>query len=590
MKKNHLGIAIGIFMALLSLFPQFYFQIKRGEEYKGATFYYDYDESAYASYLQSLIDGSPRKNNIYENSNQSQIGESFLTIQFVAAYVVAIPARILGLSSDTAFLVVSVVFSFLASLAVFWLLLLLTENPYLSTVGTLFVLLFGTNVSGASIINELLGFGSTFFYLTFLRRYTPAVSFPFIFFLIGFVWLGLKSVKPLERYFYAILVSLCFAILTFSYFFHWTGMFAWMVCLAGLHFIFQKENRRSGFWIVIFSNIALILLFYFSMLSNRNPTTDTSQILEQTRKAIFSQPSLLLGLFNCVLILLAIKTKRLELQNQLTIFLFSLSVLPILVFNQQIVTGHSLQPIHYGMYLVNYLDLLCLVLILGQFFKENVEKFNYKIWIVVGVILCSWGVLENYFSTKYRFLYNVKRDESFLVNQRLAELGKSDIVQAKSQFVLGVDVVQRDNQRTIAPQGVLWAEHLYLSVDTSTEENQRRFFLYYYFQNQSPKQLRQYLQNCPNEACRALIGWKINPKLSINSSKIEQSEIDFWVDKYSEYINNFSSSEAYKPPVSYLIVRNGLNYDFANFEKWYQKDDGEKLGEFILYQVKPVNK
>ena len=184
MKKNHLGIAIGIFMALLSLFPQFYFQIKRGDAFNGATFYYDYDESAYASYLQSLIDGSPRKNNIYENSNQSQTGESFLTIQFVAAYVVAIPARILGLSSDTAFLVVSVVFSFLASLAVFWLLLLVTENPYLSTVGTLFVLLFGTNVSGASIINELLGFGSTFFYLTFLRRYTPAVSFPFIFFLI----------------------------------------------------------------------------------------------------------------------------------------------------------------------------------------------------------------------------------------------------------------------------------------------------------------------------------------------------------------------------------------------------------------------
>ncbi|NJM52150.1 MAG: hypothetical protein HC846_01410, partial [Blastocatellia bacterium] len=91
--KFRLGILVGLFMAFLSLYPQFYFQLKRGDLYNGATFYYDFDECNYAAYIQALIDGRPRKNSIYEGGDEPQEKETFYSIQFVAAYVVAIPAR-----------------------------------------------------------------------------------------------------------------------------------------------------------------------------------------------------------------------------------------------------------------------------------------------------------------------------------------------------------------------------------------------------------------------------------------------------------------------------------------------------------------
>ncbi len=80
------GILIGVFLALLSLYPQIYLKFQRGENYNGATFYYDYDEVAYASYLQALIDDRPRKNDVYTGSGAPQRNETFMTIQFVGAY------------------------------------------------------------------------------------------------------------------------------------------------------------------------------------------------------------------------------------------------------------------------------------------------------------------------------------------------------------------------------------------------------------------------------------------------------------------------------------------------------------------------
>ena len=586
--KIRLGIIVGIFMAFLSLYPQFYFQIKRGESYNGATFHYDFDESAYASYLQALIDGRPRKNSIYQGSAEPQTYETLFSIQFISSYLTAIPARVLGIDADKTFLIISVLFAFLASLAVFSLLLKITENEKLAAVGTLFILLFGANAAGASILKETLGFGASAFYLTFLRRFTPAVAFPFIFVLINCVWLGLKTTEPKRKYLYALIASLCFAGLVFGYFFFWTAILVWIGCLFGLHFLIQKENRNWSFWLVFFAGILFSLIPYFWLLSERNPSTDASQVMEYTRKIVLLRPTLIVGLFVLLITAISVKLKWLEIKNQTTILIISLAILPLLVFNQQIITGRSLQPMHYNMYILNYLVLLALVLLIGQLFKEKLQKLNSTIWIISALIFCVWGIIETNYTVKYRFGYNQQRDEAFLVNKRLAEIGKTNFEQAKTQITFNFDSIQSDNQPTIAPQGVLWADHLYLGGNLSDEEHQRRYFLFLYFQSRTPDQLRQQLQFCPNEACRALIGWRTNPTLSYNSSKIESAEIDLVIEKYSNFIQNISVVEALNPQISYLIVPNNLIFDSANFDRWYQKEKSEQFGRFTLYYVKPI--
>jgi hypothetical protein len=580
--KLRLGILVGIFMAFLSLYPQLYFQIKRGENYNGATFYYDFDESAYASYLQALIDGRPRKNSIYQGLEEPTKNETLFSIQFASAYLAAIPARILGLNSESAFLAISILVSFFASLAIFAFLFQITKNEEFSAVGTLFILLFGATAAGASILKETFGFGASAFYLTFLRRFTPAVAFPFVFLLISFVWKGLKAETNQTKILFAFLATLCFALLVFGYFFLWTTVLAWFFGLFCLSFLFQKENRNWQFWAVIFAGITLSLIPYILLLSDRNPTTDASQVLEHTRKIVFFRPTLIVGILILFLTFLAVKLKRIKLKSQTTILVISLAILPVLVFNQQIITGYSLQPMHYNMYILNYLDLLALVLLIGEVFKENLTKLKPILWLIPAFLFCLWGIVEINYATKYRYAYNVGRDEAILVNKKLAEIGE------KSQITLSLDSVQGDNQSAIAPQGVLWAEHLYIGGNISVEEHQRRYFLFLYFQNRDEKWLRQQLKFCPSQPCRALIGWRINPTLSYNSSKIEETEINSLVTRYAEFLQNVNSLNVFNPTLSFVVVPDDFPSDLMNLDRWYERDSGEKLGKFTLYRVRPL--
>lgn len=580
--KLRFGILVGIFMAFLSLYPQIYFQIKRGEAYNGATFYYDFDESAYASYLQALIDGRPRKNSIYQGAEEPTKNENLFSIQFASAYLVAIPARIFGMNSETAFLAISVLVSFFASLAIFIFLFQVTKNNTFAAFGTLFILVFGANAAGASILKETFGFGASAFYLTFLRRFTPAVVFPFIFLLLSSVWLGLKSTKLQTKILFAFLASICFTFLVFGYFFFWTAILAWLVGLFCLNFLLQKENRDWQFWLMILVGIILSLIPYFWLLSDRNPTTDASQVLEHTRKIVFLRPTLIVGLLVLFITGLAIRFKWIELKNQTTIFIISLAILPILVFNQQVITGVSLQPMHYNMYILNYLSLLGLVLLIGEVFKERLPKVKPVFWLIPAIIFCIWGIIEINYATKYRFGYNVGRDEAILVNKRLAEIGE------KSQVTLNFDSIQGDNQPTLAPQGVLWAEHLYVGGNISAEEHQRRYFLFIYFQNIDEKWLRQQLNICPSQACRALIGWRVNSTLSYTSSKIDGTEINSLVTKYAEFLQNINSTQALNPTLSFVVVPNNLEIDLMNLKRWYEIENSEQLGNFTLHKVRPL--
>ena len=113
------GIAAGIILAVLAVYPQYNLQRLRGDDFAGAFASCDLDEMAYAAYLQSLIDGRPRRNDPYtgrdDAANRPQ-PESLFSIQFFPAYLVAVPARIFGLSATQALPIVSVVSAFLTAL------------------------------------------------------------------------------------------------------------------------------------------------------------------------------------------------------------------------------------------------------------------------------------------------------------------------------------------------------------------------------------------------------------------------------------------------------------------------------------------
>jgi hypothetical protein len=582
------GILIGVFLALLSLYPQIYLKFQRGENYNGATFYYDYDEVIYAAYLQALIDGRPRKNDVYTGNGAPQKNETFMTIQFVGAYLVAFPARIFGASSDSAFLFVSIICAFLTSLTLFWFIEKLTENSEFAAVATLFILLFGTGAAGYGILKETFGLGSSSFYLLFLRRFTPAIAFPFLFVLLGNAWLAFNNYNK-AKFVYASVVGICFAVMLYSYFYLWTAILAWLVLINLLCLIFKTENRKAQllkFCLPVSIFLLSGLAPYYFLLSDRSQTTDSSQILEQTRAFVWWRPTLILGCGILLATLVLIKSGWLNLKEQLTLFVISFSVLPLFVFNQQVITGYSLQPMHYNMYVLNYLVLLALCLLIHMIWKENLQKVKSVYWIIFALLLFGWGVIEMHYTTYNRYWYNMRRDEAIMVNRRMAEIAKEDFKVSTSRITLNFDEIQADNQPTIAPQAILWSEHLFFLSNMSAEEHHRRYFLYLYYQNKDENWLNENLQNCPNEVCRALLGWGVNPTLSINSQKSDKSKILRIVNEYDEFLKNFSHLEASNPVISYLVIPNDGQNDFTKVDLWYERSAEEKFGNFTLYQVK----
>ena len=112
-------------MTVLALLPQFHLWAGRSGEWQGSFVTFDFDEVAYASYLNALIDGRPRRNDPYTgrtDTAEQALPESLHSIQFVAAYALALPARALGLSTGTTFILVRALAAFASTLALFWLL------------------------------------------------------------------------------------------------------------------------------------------------------------------------------------------------------------------------------------------------------------------------------------------------------------------------------------------------------------------------------------------------------------------------------------------------------------------------------------
>src|SRR4029078_12329498 len=246
-KRWFLGIIAGVILAVLSLYPQFHLRELRGAEFNGAFASCDLDEMAYASYLQALIDGRPRKNDPYTGRDadpQNPQSESLFSIQFFPNYLTAFPARILGLSASQMMPVVSVFSAFFTTLAVFWLVLLFTDDDLFAFAAALVVMAGGAVITGIGAINGFFEGGVAYPFFPFLRRPIPSVAFPFLFAFFACLWNGVNAGSPRSRLIGVASSVVLFTALVFSYFYLWTSAAAVLGGLMLFTVLFRSEDAR----------------------------------------------------------------------------------------------------------------------------------------------------------------------------------------------------------------------------------------------------------------------------------------------------------------------------------------------------------
>ncbi len=606
------GIIAGLFLAIFSLYPQLKMVYLRGDAWNGHYAYNDIDEVAYAAYLKALIDGRPRRNDPYTGRDDAPGApqpESLFSIQFAGPYTIAIPARILGIGAPWAMTISGAAAAFLTALAIFWLIGMLTRDSLFAMAGSLTVLAGGALFAGEGAIGEISGWSYAYPYFPGFRRYVPAMSFPAFFLLVALVWRLIESLYRKESgtlsekkgrlavldspVFLVILAGAAFGYTVFSYFYVWTTAAAWLACLE----LCWLAARPAGVWkdlrwLAGLGGIcAIVLIPYAYLLSNRSHTMDDVQLLIRTHAPDLTRPPEVLSYVIIAAILIGAALKIFSLRDRHTLFIASLALTPIAVFNQQIITGQSLQPIHYQVFIGNYVAGLAAVATIGLYWMNTDLRHGKPARIAVAVfasIAVVWGFVECHYTVRILDDVNVARDEAYPVGRRLTELGSGD-PDAHRQVVLHFGTAEADDLPTIAPQSVLWARHQHVFAGVTWEENKERYFQQLYYEGVSPKQLGEGMKRGGDFVSMiAIFGWgRHTDRLNADHKPLTFDEIDHEVDRYAKYIESFNREMTGVVPLNYLVVSNQSEPFLDNVDRWYERDAGETLGNYVLYRLTP---
>jgi hypothetical protein len=591
------GIWGAVAVTLLSLYPQLVMWGVRGPEWNGAYAEFHGDEWVYSAYVQALIDGRPRRNDPYtgrdDRPDQPQ-PESLFSIQFAPAYLIALPARLLGISSSTAFIALGFLVPFFACLAISWLLANLTQDHRLAAAGAVVVLCFGALAAGTGLIH-VLSSGFQYTFLPFLRRFDPALPFPLFFVFCTFVWKSLSTERH-AAFGWAVGAGLTLDILIFSYFYLWTSALAWLVCLAMLWFVaYPRQLRRyagSFGTIVLLAFAALVP--YVILLARRSVTMDSGQKLIVSHAPDFFRIPELLGLAVIAVMVWGVVRGRINWKAPASLFAASFALMPFVVFNQQVISGYSLQPFHYESFIANYVALVgfaVVAVILWRGPEGGNRPIRYRLAARVVFIAIWWAAIEVLAPTKVMIRNSQFTDRAAAVCQRLRQISNADGVIAKTSgpnprpLVLATDNTLALILPTFAPLGVLWAPNFDF-LNLGPGESKARFYEYLYYtgidRNEFEKQLGQPMSTF---AAAAFGHERVIPDLSVRPKSITNEEIAREVADYQAYAASFTRERASQNLLSYVIIAVDGGPDLSNVDRWYQRDQGEQVGNYKLYRV-----
>jgi hypothetical protein len=591
-----LSILAALAVMLLALYPQFNLWRLRGAHWNGSYAYNDLDEVAYAAYLNALIDGRARRNDPYTGRDDTPAQpqpESLFSIQFIPPYVLALVARATGMSSSWAMILASAIGGIGAALALFWLIVAITDDERIAATGALVVLCLGTLACAQGAIGYFFGNGPAYPYLPFLRRYVPALPFPIFFVMCTLVWRALSVESRRASLASSLGAGISFAVLVFSYFYLWTTAAALLGLIALLWFLAKPENyRRDLKALAVAGTLAIVALVpYVYLLSRRATTIDDVQLLTLTRAPDLFRPPMLIGLAVCAALIWAARRGRINWKERSVLFTISLSLTPLLVFNQQIITGRSLQPIHYEVFIVNYVAMLAVVLAAALVWRGRTRESRKISNLILGLLALAafcWGAFEVKLTTEPVQEQNLIRDAAILVDRRLSELAQSARAAGDDsiQTVLSTNFVHADSLPTTTSHAVLWARHQHIFASVTPDENRERLFQLFYYVGADENWVRQTINE--NVVIQiALFGWgRLTDRLTVNARPITRSEVGAEIERYSRYISTFNRERASQPLLSYVVTHAASEVNLTNLDKWYERDAGEIIGDYKLYRVK----
>ncbi|QQS32231.1 MAG: hypothetical protein IPM50_11195 [Acidobacteriota bacterium] len=576
-----------IVMTMLAMLPQVRLWQTTGENWAGSYAASNYDEVAYSAYVNGLMNGEPRRYDPYMARETKE--ESIFSIQFIPGYAIALPARALGVSASTAFIALHAFFAIFTSLAIFWLLFATTRSGVAAAGGTLVILCLGTAVTYEGYLRQIVEEFHIIEFFPFLRRYQPGFGFPLFFVMCAAAWQTLYS-DSRQKTAWAAAAGVTFAAIVFSYFYLWTAALVWLAAAFAIAFIANKENRRD-----IFRNAAIVgcigiaaLLPYFYLLDQRSRNSDEVQLLVYTREPDLSAPTVIAAFIAFAVAAVLHFAKRIDARSPQAKLTYAFLAVPIVVLNQQVITGRSLQPIHYEIFIANYCVLagICILLWLAFSGLKGNSLLPKVAFAVLGAAAAVWGSFEADHGAKRNFGMVAVREAVYPALENIRERSKG---RSEPPVIHSANPIIASLIPTVVPAHVVWAPHLVAGGSVSEAEAKEQFYRAIYFSGFDAKDLEHVLKIRWFEKVAAIFGGgRALPELGGVNDPIEDDEIVAESQKYGEFVDSVTAAVAYEPLLNYFIVPDGEEPDWSNVERWYSRDGGTVIGLFRVYELKPL--
>ncbi len=624
------GALAAALMALLSLVPQSYLCYTRGRDWQGAYAYFYTDEPAYAAYLNALIDGRPRRTDPYtgrDDSPPAPLAESLFSIQPAPAYLLAIPARLFNLSAATVFILLMPLVAASASFAIYWLAWSVSRDRGLAFAAVFVVLCLGVAVTGQGWIAASLGLPGGYVFLPFLRRYVPGVPLVFLLLFCGCAWRALTGATARARLLHAAAAGLLFALQVYSYFYHWTTSAALLACLAAAWAVARPAGWRDA--LVPFGVIGALALAslapYFALVARRAPSMDAAQALLHTREPDVWRGVILVAALAAAALAYGARRGLINVRDPAALFTLSLSLSVVAVFNQQIVSSRSLQPMHYEQYVGNYVALLAAALACGLLWRGRAalaradkarrvtdggaavrdaqqgasrpqQILPRRVWMTAAAFAFLWGVCETVPPTRDYAALNRMHDDWRIVTLRLDELARAMAAahepgrgpHAPPPVVFNASDTRMDHVPADSACAVVWAPHTFAYSSLSAEENKERVFLFLHLAGVAPAAFA--AQGRDQGFIQFnVFGWeRANPRLTADYRPVTPAEIDRERQNYAAFVGRVEAAPAAPAPaLSFVVVSDDQPFPLANLDRFYLRDAGERAGRHTIFRVRP---
>jgi hypothetical protein len=550
------------------------------------------DEFLYSGYLNALIEGRSRRNDPFTGSDlKKSLPETTFSIQVVPSFAISSLARAFRVSASTAFIMLAAVSALLAALSVFWLLLMITGDERLAATGVIFVLCLGTFVAEQGLLGLILNRDLLIFGFPFLRRYQPAAVFFLFFLFTGLVWRALMVESKRSALQWSTLAGITSALLVFSYLYLWTAALAWLGCLAVLWVLLNPRGNRSDalrVFVVIGILTGLSLIPYGYLVSHRAHTLDSAQTITATHAPDLLRFPEIIGIVVVALFGIAWSKGKVVLNDPRVPLLLGFALLPAIVFNQQILTGRSMQPFHFEDFIANYVSLVSVVMLVNILWK-NIPK-RVLVWTAALSLLV--GVIEMDLPVRAYYQADSVKDEAVPVMKRLSQLPSRDPGDGSTALVFSSRSEIMLTLPTWAQQGTLLGIG---SLDFGTATHSERkdlFFAYLYFSGADTKYLRELFDGKSDDSFlkyyvrSAIFGHeRALPSLSSHFQPIQPPEIERAIKEFEHYSQVFSQQEALQNRLTYLITRADNEGDLSRVDRWYQRSSAERVGPYNLYRL-----